>query len=74
MLEIREDVRFKGILIRLNNLSPAAIREIIVIIIILCISIALSLPQLKEDLDKAKFLNESGSVNQLMETTIEEGG
>jgi type II secretory pathway pseudopilin PulG len=61
---------FKRIFMKLNNLSPAAIREIIVIIIILCISIALSLPQLREDMEQAKILNESDSVNQLMESTI----
>lgn len=53
---------FKRIFMKLNNLSPAVLWEIIVIIIILCISIALSLPQLREDMEKAKILNELDSV------------
>lgn len=42
---------FKRIGANLKDLSPAAIREIIVVFIILCLSIALSLPQFREDLD-----------------------
>jgi hypothetical protein len=35
----------------LKDLSPAAIREIIVVFIILCLSIALSIPQYREDVE-----------------------
>jgi type II secretory pathway pseudopilin PulG len=62
---------FKRIFIMLGNLSPATIREIIVIIIILCISIALSLPQLKEDMEKAKTMKETDSVKQIIESIYE---
>ncbi|MGE5614401.1 MAG: hypothetical protein ACM3XR_08340 [Bacillota bacterium] len=65
---------FKRIFRGLGNLSPAEIREIIVIIIILCISIALSLPQLKEDMEKARILNESDSARQLTDSAIKRGG
>lgn len=40
---------FKRISSNLKDLSPAAIREIIVVLIILCLAIALSIPQYRED-------------------------
>ncbi len=42
---------FNRIGTNLKDLSPAAIREIIVVFIILCLSIALSIPQYREDLE-----------------------
>jgi flagellar basal body-associated protein FliL len=44
---------------RLKDLSPAAIREIIVVIVILCLAIALSFPQFMEDSKKAKLQKET---------------
>jgi len=46
---------FKRIGANLKNLSPAAIREIIVVLIILCLSIALSIPQYREDVEAKRI-------------------
>jgi len=42
---------FRHLKHRLRNLEPAAIREIIVVLIILVISIVLSLPQFRADME-----------------------
>jgi hypothetical protein len=41
---------FKKIRFTFQNLSAAAVRDIIVVIVILCLSVAFSIPSLKQDL------------------------
>jgi len=48
--KIRETVR---------NMRPAMIREIIVIIILLAISVMLSLPQYRQDMEELRIWNEN---------------
>jgi hypothetical protein len=49
---------FNRIAVKLKDLSPAAIREIIVVFIILCLSIALSVPQYREDMEAKRIWNQ----------------
>jgi competence protein ComGC len=42
---------------RIKNLSPAFIREMIVVIVILCLSVILSLPQYYKDKETARHQN-----------------
>lgn len=49
---------FKKLGRKFKDLSPAAIREIIVVVVILCLSVALSFPQFIEDREKAKVQKE----------------
>ena len=44
---------------KFKDLSPAAIREIIAVFVILCLAIALSLPEFIRDREKAEFQKES---------------
>jgi hypothetical protein len=50
---------FRRIGAGIRNLSPSAIREIIVIVIILIISIFLSIPQFKEDREALRIWKET---------------
>lgn len=50
---------FKRLGVRIRNMSPSAIRELIVIAVILIISILLSVPQFKEDSEKLRIWNET---------------
>ncbi len=53
---------FNRIGANLKDLSPAAIREIIVVLIILCLSIALSIPQYREDLEAKRVWEQTERV------------
>lgn len=55
---------FKRLGVYLKDLSPAAIREIIVVVIILCLSIVLSLPQYREDLEAKKVWDLTEKVHE----------
>lgn len=55
---------FKRIGAYLKDLSPAAIREIIVVVIILCLSIVLSLPQYRKDLEAKKAWDTMEKVHE----------
>ena len=44
---------------KLKDLSPAAIREIIAVVVILCLSIVISLPQFFEDRKRAELQKKS---------------
>lgn len=50
---------FKRIGAGIRNMSPSAIREIIVIVVILIISILLSIPQFKEDREALRIWKEA---------------
>lgn len=50
---------FKRAGARIRNMSPPTIRELIVIVVILIISILLSVPQFKEDSEKLRIWNET---------------
>jgi hypothetical protein len=50
--------RFGRLTNYIKNLSPAFIREIIAVLIILCLSVVLSLPQYNRDKEAAKLQNE----------------
>jgi hypothetical protein len=60
---------FKKAGMRLKNLSPAAIREIIVIAVILCVSVILSLPEYHDDVESEKAWRE---MQKNIEETSEE--
>lgn len=49
---------FKIVGMKLKNLSPAAIREIIVISLILCVSVVLCIPEYREDVKREKAWRE----------------
>lgn len=49
---------FKKAGTRIRNLSPSAIREIIVIAVILVISVLLSIPQFREDSESLRIWKE----------------
>lgn len=49
---------FKRARTKIKNMSPSTIRELIVIIVILIISIFLSIPQFKDDSEKLRIWNE----------------
>ena len=60
---------FKRLGTKLKELSPAAIREIIAAIIILCLAIALSFPQYKQDREKAKLQKETQKVHTFFDSS-----
>lgn len=49
---------FKKAGTRIKSLSPSTIREIIVIVVILVISILLSIPEFREDLESLRIWEE----------------
>jgi len=55
---------FKRICANLKELSPAAIREIIVVFIILCLSIALSIPQYREDAEAKRVWEQAEKARE----------
>lgn len=59
---------FKRAGVRIKNMSPSIIRELIVIAVILIISILLSIPQFKEDNEKLRIWNE----RQLSAETVDQ--
>ena len=50
---------FKRIAAAIKRMEPSAIREIIIIVIILIISIVLSLPQYRRDVENLRIWNET---------------
>ncbi len=58
---------FKKAGVKLRNLSPAAIREIIVIALILCVSIILSIPQYHEDVEKERAWREMQKSMEMLD-------
>lgn len=61
---------FKGLGRKLNDLSPAAVREIIAVIVILCISLAISMPQFFEDRKLAAAQKEALLKSKGFETAL----
>jgi|LSQX01.2.fsa_nt_gb hypothetical protein len=61
---------FKRVGMKLKNLSPAAIREIIVIAVILCVSVILSIPEYREDVEREKAWRE---MRERIEQSSEKG-
>lgn len=59
---------FRRLSRKLNNLSPAAVREIIAVAVILCLSAAMSLPQFLEDRKLAAAQKEALLKNMRFET------
>jgi hypothetical protein len=58
---------FKRIGAWIRDLSPSTIREIIVIVVILVISVLLSIPQFKEDMEELRIWEEAQNSTEAVQ-------